>query len=217
MFSFYFINFAIGGGLFGLHFFLQSQNVEFPWLTYIGYGNSVSWIFIVISFPIFLWFTKDRLQHLSVTKLHHQQLYDVSVQLDDRRIYQLKGFYDTGNQLTHPLVNKPIMLIDEPTASNWFGQELVERLKHKPIDDTNSEYMFEYIPLKKAGGDHGYIPVIQVNQISIHVNQLIHSTKRVYIGIHFGKFSSQISYNSLLHPLLLQSKNTKVQETKGVS
>ncbi len=215
-FSFYFINFSIGGGLFGLHYFLQSQQINLPWLNQVAYGNMVSWIFVLIFFPIFIYFTKDRLQNLSVIKLKHEQIYDVAVHIDVQNKYYLKGFYDTGNQLTHPLTNKPIMLIDEIIAKSWFGQEKVEQLKSKPFHEPDYENPFEYIPLKKAGGDIGYIPVFQVNQISIRVNDFIHSSKRVYVGIHFGEFSNSMSYNCLLHPLLFQSKNTKVQHVKGV-
>ncbi|WP_194840827.1 sigma-E processing peptidase SpoIIGA [Filobacillus milosensis] len=215
-FSFYFINFAIGGGLFGLHYFLQSQYIDAPWLTHISYGNMVSWIFILITFPLFLWFTKDRLQSLSVIKLKHEQLYDVVVKINENMSFHLKGFYDTGNQLTHPLMNKPIMLIDEPTAAEWFGSDKINELRNKSHLSPDYELPFEYIPLKKAGGDHGYIPVFQVKQVSIKVGQFIHSSKRVYVGVHFGEFSQSLNYNSLLHPLLFQSKNTKVQHVKGV-
>ncbi|MFD2638189.1 sigma-E processing peptidase SpoIIGA [Piscibacillus salipiscarius] len=216
MFSFYFINFSIGGGLFALHYFLQSQQVDLPWLSHVAYGNMVSWVFVLIFFPIFVYFTKDRLQKLSVIKLQHEQIYDVAVHIDEHRNYYLKGFYDTGNQLTHPLTNKPIMLIDELTAQNWFGKQKVDELKTKPFDQPDFETPFEYIPLKKAGGDMGYIPVFQVQKISIRVREFIHSSRRVYVGIHFGEFSNSMSYNCLLHPLLFQSKNTKVQHVKGV-
>ncbi|RPF56074.1 sporulation factor SpoIIGA [Aquisalibacillus elongatus] len=214
-FSFYLVNFTIGGGLFGLHYILQSQEVSLPWLNHIAYGNLVSWIFVLIGFPIFLWFTKDRLHYLSVIKLRHEQLYDVVVQLDSNRKFHLKGFYDTGNQLTHPLTQKPIMLIDEQTGVDWFGDKKINRLKQK--DATYDEALqVEYIPLKMAGGEQDTIPVFQIQHVGIRVNQYMHMTKRVYVGIHFGEFSNRITYNCLLHPLLLQSKNTKVQHVKGV-
>ncbi|MGP4072569.1 sigma-E processing peptidase SpoIIGA [Piscibacillus sp. B03] len=216
IFSFYFINFSIGGGLFALHYVLQSQQIDLPWLGHVAYGNMVSWVFVLIFFPVFVYFTKDRLQKLAIVKLQHEQIYDVIVHIDQHRKFYLKGFYDTGNQLTHPLMNKPIMLIDESTAHTLFGEKKVLQLKSKPFDQPDFETPFEYIPLKKAGGDVGYIPVFQVRQISIKVNDYLHSSNRVYIGIHFGEFSNSMTYNCLLHPLLFQSKNTKVQHVKGV-
>ncbi|MGM8214388.1 sigma-E processing peptidase SpoIIGA [Bacillaceae bacterium W0354] len=218
-FCFYFINFAIGGGLFALHFFLKSNQIDIALLNYVGYGSGISWLFVIICFPIILYFTKGRLQNIAVIKLHSDRLYDVELffRNESRKI---KGFLDTGNQLSHPLSNKPIILVDEKIARTWFDSSLIDRMKHQQINDDDlikENVNIHYIPFRMAGGDQGFLPVFIIDCVNIYANKMLYSTKKVYVGIHFGQFSNSLNYNCLLHPELFQTKKTKIQHVKGVS
>mgnify|MGYP001945508999 CR=1 FL=1 len=217
--TFYFINFAIGGGLFALHYFLKANQISLPWLSHVGYGDRVSWIFVIVAFPIILMFTKGRLQNIAVIKMHHDNLYQIKLIFKGKEL-TLKGFVDTGNQLNHPFLEKPIMLIDQNVAEHWFSPSLIDKMKHQSIDDVdriNEDVNFHYIPYIMAGGQQGILPVFLIDEVKIYANDNVYSTKNVYVGVHFGKFSENLFYQCLLHPELFQTKNTKVQHVKGVS
>src|SRR5699024_6078614 len=61
---FYFTTFAIGGGLIGIHYFLKQPMMMTASgvLTFnSGYGQPVSWLFVVIGFPLVWKYTKNRM------------------------------------------------------------------------------------------------------------------------------------------------------------
>lgn len=215
--AFYFINFAIGGGLFALHFLLQSNGINIPFIFDIGYGNSVSWIFIVISFPIVLFFIKNRLHQIAIIKLHNTNVVNVDIHFNNN-VETVKGFVDTGNQLLHPITNQPIMLIEEKIVQRWFHEDVIEKLKQlNHFEGLTSDVPIHFIPFKKAGGEQGLLPVFTVDSVHIKLDDKLFSTRNVYVGIHFGEFSQSLSYQCLLHPELLQTKKTKIHHRKGVS
>lgn len=69
--TFYFVTFAVGGGMLGTYYFFQ---VGFSFQNNMiltngnGFGNPVSWLFIVVGFPIIWYFSRLRLEQVEAKK-----------------------------------------------------------------------------------------------------------------------------------------------------
>src|SRR5690625_1689283 len=62
LFVFYFVSFAIGGGLFGIHFILQYSILDTAiFYPKNVYGNEISFLFIIIVFPLISLFINFRM------------------------------------------------------------------------------------------------------------------------------------------------------------
>ncbi|GAA0460648.1 sigma-E processing peptidase SpoIIGA [Alkalibacillus silvisoli] len=214
--SFYFINFSIGGAVFGIHYFINT-NTEMVLSTHAPFGDMVSWIVVLILFPVALFITKSQLQNLTMFQMRLQQQYDVSIRYQNKKI-QVLGFLDTGNQLKHPLTQHPVILVNETIFKHWFDETKVESLKladHLGFQNVNDE--IQLIPYQKAGGEQGLLPAFLADEVNVLINNQVVSTKKVYVGIHFGHFSRQMNVQCLLNPLLIQSKRMRVKDVEGVS
>src|SRR5690625_4621689 len=87
LFIFYFVSFSVGGGLIGLHFIFQQpitlSNEGF--LTFhSGLGNPISWLFVLIGFPIVYLFTKRRMDKHGIDKIRYQQICPISITLKSK-------------------------------------------------------------------------------------------------------------------------------------
>ncbi|WP_017186041.1 sigma-E processing peptidase SpoIIGA [Alkalibacillus haloalkaliphilus] len=215
-FSFYLINFSIGGAVFGLHYFVTT-NTDMVISNHAPFGDAISWVVVLVMFPIAVYFTKDQLQQLTMFKLRSQQQFSITI-LHGNRNVDLNSFLDTGNQLKHPLTQHPVILVDESTFKIWVDEEKVELLKRsEQIDFFGLDDELQFIPYQKAGGEQGLLPAFLAEEVKVHMAQQIISTKKVYIGVHYGHFSKQMNVQCLLNPLLLQSKRMRVKDVEGVS
>ncbi|NGP44335.1 sigma-E processing peptidase SpoIIGA [Bacillaceae bacterium SIJ1] len=103
--TFYFVTFAVGGGMIGIFHFLQipSATSGTGFVTYSGgYGHPVSWLFVLLSFPALLYFSKKRLRFAEEVSQTFQGIVDFELHLLGQTLYG-KGFIDTGNHLSDPV------------------------------------------------------------------------------------------------------------------
>lgn len=214
--SFYIVNFSIGGGIYGLYAFLDGT-VPLANLSQ-GYGNIYSWITVMALFPVVLYLTKEQFQRLTIHRINEQQLYPVHLSYNNSRI-KVNGFYDSGNQLTHPISKKPVILLDESTSNRLFGKSVTHKLLQTSSLSTNeqSQLSIQLIPYKAAGGGENYLQAILLDRVSIEYDSITYTTKDVYAGVQPGQFSRSIDFNVLLHSMVFQSKRTKIFQSEGAS
>ncbi|MBR7552803.1 sigma-E processing peptidase SpoIIGA [Allobacillus sp. GCM10007491] len=215
-FCFYIVNFTIGGGIYGLYTFLDGT-IPINNLTQ-GYGNVYSWITVSALFPIVLYLTKEQFQRLTIHRMNEQQLYPVFLTYNNTQI-KANGFYDSGNQLTHPISKKPVILLDESTSQRLFGESMTNKMIQSASLSTSeqSQLSIQLIPYKAAGGGENYLKAILLDRVSIEYNSITYTTKNVYAGVQPGRFSNSIDFQVLLHSLVFQSKRTKIFQSEGAS
>src|SRR5690554_6568438 len=96
---------AIWGGLLGLHFFLETDTsfIKGTFATRTsGFGSPITWLFVVIGFPIIYFFSKQRFESLEAEKIRYDQIYPVSILAGGIEL-KLQGFVDSGNRLEDPI------------------------------------------------------------------------------------------------------------------
>lgn len=212
LFLFYFTSFAIGGGLFGFHFLLQDtiQLSANRFLTFHeGYGDPISWGFVVIGFPVIWLFTKFRMDKHVVEKIRYDQLCPVSIQMKGK-CFETKGYIDSGNQLVDPLSKKPVIICDEDFLQNWFTKEewkLLEATYHT-LEFDNLPCRWEkdicFVPYQGVDGSSKFLLALKPEKLLIEYNGKKIYTKNCLVGIQFARLTKDASYHCLLQPGIIK-------------
>ena len=211
--TFYFVSFALGGGLIALHFMLghqmdASNNGILTFQT--GYGDQISWIFVGIGFPIIWLFTKLRMDKQVLESFRHDQMYEVMIQMKGKS-FKTTGYVDSGNQLKDPLTHKPVVICDQYFMSNWFSEEELEVLELAQQDlsfdllPSNWNDSFQIVPYQGVDGNRTFMMVLNPEKIVLSYDDKEITTNKVLIGIQFGQLATDGSYHCLLHPQLFNN------------
>ncbi|MBB6455038.1 stage II sporulation protein GA (sporulation sigma-E factor processing peptidase) [Salirhabdus euzebyi] len=216
--SFYFVSFAIGGGLFGIYFLVGQQlhNSNGLFVTYTtGFGDMVSWTFVAIFFPIVWWFTRTRLDQITFEKIRYSEMCPVKFELDGNQ-YETTGFFDSGNSLMDPFTKKPVIVCDEVVLKRCFSDSDWLQLK-KCQEDWSFEHLpdkwlsrIRMIPYQGVGGRRAFILIFKPDNFYVKYQNQNYCLDKVYIGIQFGELSADGSYHCLLHPKIMQAPKLKI-------
>lgn len=209
---FYFTTFAIGGGLIGIHFLFQNPfglSMSGVLTFNSGYGDPVSWLFVVFGFPCVWLFTKSRMDNHVKEKIRYDQQCPVTVQLKDKS-YSTTGYIDSGNQLVDPLTKKPVIICDEAFLKQWFSDEAWALLKTahdnlqvEKMPDEWKSYL-QIVPYQGVQGKGMFLFALKPEKLTIYYEGQVISTSSVLIGIQFAGLTKDQSYHCLLHPQILK-------------
>src|SRR5690625_97701 len=119
LFTFYFISIAMGGGLFGIHFFLNDTLEKHSALN--SSFERVGLFIILLGFPLILFFIKTKMDSHIKEKINYDLLYPVAIEMNGHEGRTL-GFIDSGNQLNDPITNKPVAICDEQFLQQFFSK-----------------------------------------------------------------------------------------------
>ncbi|MEN1966965.1 sigma-E processing peptidase SpoIIGA [Lentibacillus sp. N15] len=209
---FYFSTFSIGGGLIAIHFLLQNPvglSVNGILTFNKGYGDPVSWLFIVVGFPIVWVFTKNRMDKHAADKIRYDQLYPVTIQLDNRS-NSTTGYIDSGNQLADPLTKKPVIICDKQFLMHWFTEDEWNKLKSAQEElDFDSiperwQNRIQLVPFQGVDGKRLFMLTIKPDNIIIYYDNEKIITSKALIGIQFATLTDDGSYHCLLHPQIIK-------------
>jgi stage II sporulation protein GA (sporulation sigma-E factor processing peptidase) len=210
---FYFVTFMTGGGLFALHFFWQTEidflaAVSSP--AQAGFGSGVSWVFVVLGFPIVWYFSKARLETIEVKKIHYEQLATVTIHLFDQSI-KTQGLIDSGNKLHDPITRAPVMIIETTCLEKIFGQEVISAISTLDVfNDSDSELSDEWmkrtkiIPYKVIGQSSPFLTAIKPDSVSIEHDGQVYQSNQVLIGLQEESLSPDQAYQCIVHPALVR-------------
>ncbi|GIO26070.1 sigma-E processing peptidase SpoIIGA [Ornithinibacillus bavariensis] len=209
---FYFVTFSIGGGLFAAHYLLQNPvalSVNGILTFSSGLGDPVSWIFIIIGFPIAFWFTKSRMDKHVVDKIRYDQIYDVTLQIRGIR-FSTTGYVDSGNQLVDPLTKKPVIICDESFLQQWFQEDDWIKLKgafeNFDIDKipVSWEKYIQIVPFHGVEGKSNFLFALKPEELSIRYGEQKIIATKFLVGIQFSTLTKDQSYHCLLHPQIIK-------------
>ncbi|MEF3328614.1 MULTISPECIES: sigma-E processing peptidase SpoIIGA [Oceanobacillus] len=209
---FYFVSFSIGGGLMAIHFFLQrpvTVSLEGIITFNQGYGDPVSWIFVITCFPIIWYFTKRRMDEHVGEQVKYDEMYKVILTMNHQSFESI-GYIDSGNQLVDPLSKQPVVICDQPFLKQWFDDEEWEELKNmkEHLDFSRLPKKWEdklhLIPYQGVDGTHSFMLAIRAEELTIFYNNEILQAVNVFIGIQFGVLERDGQYHCLLHPLIIK-------------
>ncbi|MGE7601887.1 sigma-E processing peptidase SpoIIGA [Peribacillus sp. NPDC097675] len=208
----YFVTFLSGGILLGLHYLFEFQIVSKNPGQYAGinrYGDPVSWIFVMVGFPLALQFSKRTLEGMEMTKLKHEQLVSVTVKISEFE-GSFQGLVDSGNQLYDPITRSPVMIISLSGNEAGIPPDMMELFK-QPESLLQLEEQPEYtwtgrmrvIPYKVVGHEHQLLTAIKPDFIKITQGGNVYQVKQGLVSFTFQQLSADNGYQSIVHPKML--------------
>ncbi|MEK6453986.1 sigma-E processing peptidase SpoIIGA [Caldifermentibacillus hisashii] len=217
--AFYLLTFAIGGALIGLHylFSFQYNAANALFLTNIrGFGDPISWLFVIIGFPILYFFSKDTFDKWETVKIEYENLVDVEISINNQT-KQLRGLVDSGNQLYDPLTKKPVLIVSLKKTAGFFPKEVLAVFEdvHQlwKENELPSEWMnkISIIPYRVVGKDNLLLAAVKPDKVVIRADKKIYQTNRLLLAFINQTLSADDRFDCIIHPkILAQSHHEQV-------
>lgn len=210
--TFYLTTFLIGGSLMGIHYFIRfdmnlSSSVFLASVK--GFGDPISWLFIVFGFPLAWHFSKRNFERIEVAKIQYSQKVLLQIVLDGKS-YNFTGLVDSGNQLYDPISKMPVMFVSVKKILEELPEELkLVALGSEQVIMGNTpmapewENRMRVIPYKVLGKEHQLIIAIKPEQIMITQNGETHQVEKGLVSFTMQELSSDDSFQAIVHPKML--------------
>nr|WP_231572595.1 sigma-E processing peptidase SpoIIGA [Halobacillus sp. BBL2006] len=206
--SFYFITFSIGGSMLGVHYFLATEiSIQGGSIVTFsgGYGDPVSWLFVFLGFPSSYFFTKWRMDQVSVHRMKLENIYDVSVCWNEQKAV-CKGLVDSGNQLIDPVSRKMVFLADPSVLGQLMAKEELDLLHVDQVVTAMDELpdqiqkAIRLVPYSAAGIKGQLLVTLLVDSITIDTPDGQLEIKQPLVGVQQQDLTHDRLYQMLIHP-----------------
>lgn len=227
--TFYLTTFLIGGFLIGTHYFIQFDlnllstvflgNVK-------GFGDPISWLFVVLGFPLAWHFSKKNFDRMETTKIQYEHLVQIEICFN-KETYQFKGLIDSGNQLYDPLSKAPVMFVSIKKRLEEIPKELIKITEYSEqiimgVESISPEWenRMRIVPYKVMGRDHQLIIALKPEQILIYQNEEIIKVEKGLVSFTMQQLSSDDAFECIVHPKMISNglkQTNKLSISKGIS
>lgn len=218
-FTFFFVTFLMGGGIIGAHslFQAESQLENGALMTASsGFGDPISWIFVIAGFPILWMFSKKRMEDIEIRKIQFEERVNVQVKISGQEVL-LKGLVDSGNQLYDPITKTPVMIVQSESLKSIVGEaflelartydsvHLLERLDETfPLIDR-----LRLVPFRGVGQQNQFLLSIKPDDVFIYTKEETISVKKCFVGLSASGLSSDDDFQAIVHPKMLTEQGIK--------
>lgn len=215
--AFYLVNFVAAGGILGIHYMLLSSGdvMNGIWYTHTGgfsFELKLSLGFVLIALLLIVWFylrvSKGAQRQAEVT----QWITDLIVCLDEFE-FNCKGLIDTGNRLYDPLTNTPVMVIEVEVMQSYIPESWVKRIQNAEVEQIfmdldktcfKGQERIRLVPFRGINKGGQFMLAIKPDEVKVRYNEQWITTSKVLVGLNGGKLSSDGSYQTILHPALIE-------------
>ncbi|WP_223700309.1 sigma-E processing peptidase SpoIIGA [Sutcliffiella deserti] len=211
---FYITTFTAGGGMFAIHYFLRVDH-QFANDTILtlstGLGDPVSWMFVIVGFPLLLYLSKQQFNTVETRKFRYDQLAAITVSLNEEDIV-ISGLIDSGNQLQDPITKTPVMIVEVSSLTDILPEEIVhamdsiEQSQGWPTFSEDCGWIdrIRIIPYRAVGKETTLMLAIKPDNAVISHDNKLYETRRFLIGLTRTQLSSDGDYTAIVHPKMLQ-------------
>lgn len=219
----YLATFLIGGALIGCHYFIQSD-INLSSTVFLasvkGFGDPISWIFVVIGFPIAWHFSQKKIAQMEMTKIQYDQMAKVTIVLD-KLVLEFKGLIDSGNQVYDPISKTPVLIASIEKMIDQCPIGLIEMAKNpqsifkgefRPPEDW--EQKMRIIPCRVVGQEHQLIIAVKPDQIVIETASTRHLVEKGLVSFTVQQLSPENTFNCIVHPNMLVSSRKQPTSVK---
>lgn len=217
----YLATFLLGGALIGAHYFIQYDpewNAGVLLSNVKGFGDPISWLFVLVGFPIAWHFSRTNVEHMEMAKIQFEQIVSVTV-LVDTFCFRCKGLVDSGNQLYDPLSKMPVMIIS--VKNHW--ESLPEPLKlvagdSEAVLNGSKELPVEWqdrlklVPYSVVGQEHQLTLAIKPDFIRIKTKDTEYLWERGLVSFTFQQLSADDTFQCIVHPKMLTGEKQVQKE-----
>jgi stage II sporulation protein GA (sporulation sigma-E factor processing peptidase) len=203
---FYFVSFVTGGGIFALHYFMQSDAVIMNGVISTkstGMGDPVSWIFVAGGIPALWYFSKKRVDDITVEKMDSSSLVKVKISIGEVIIFA-NGLIDTGNKLYDPISKMPVMILDMNIHGTKFPEAIQSAAKDVlsiGTDDQEHPWInkLRIVPYRSVGHQQ-FLACIKPDQIEIEKDGIPITSPQSLVGLSWTSLSSEGQFDCIVHP-----------------
>lgn len=209
---FYFITFLVGGTLIGVHYFIQfdmNLSSSLFMASVKGFGDPVSWLFVVIGFPLAWHFSRNNFDKIETAKIQHNQLVKLEITFNGE-IFQFTGLVDSGNQLYDPISKMPVMFVsvksmveELPEMIKTIALSSEEVIMGKQSIAPEWENRMRIIPFKVMGQEHQMVLALKPDQITIYQNKETILVEKWLVSFTMQQLSSDDAFQCIVHPKML--------------
>jgi stage II sporulation protein GA (sporulation sigma-E factor processing peptidase) len=217
--TFYLTTFLVGGALIGTHYFIHfdldlSSSVMLASVK--GFGDPISWLFVVLGFPLAWYFSKSNIDSIETVNIHAEQIVDVTIQFEEFTL-QCKGLVDSGNSLFDPLSKSPVMIVSVSKMIEKLPADYLHLTKNPEDFLFGSEVMPEnvagkmrIIPCKVVGKNEQFLIAVKPEQILIDVGRERISFTKGLVSFTVQELSGEDSFQCIVHPKMLSGTRVEV-------
>ncbi|WP_420491083.1 sigma-E processing peptidase SpoIIGA [Neobacillus vireti] len=209
----YVSTFLIGGAIMGAHYFIQSDlelSVKVLASSVKGYGDPISWLFVLIGFPLAWHFARKNVESMEMTKIQFEQIVDVELHIDNETLH-FKGLVDSGNQLYDPLSKLPVMFVSVKDQVEAVPESVSKLAAADPEQfimgshDISHEWQhrLRIIPYKVVGQEHQLIVAIKPDLILIEHNGVQYLCEKGLVSFTMQQLSAEDAFQCIVHPKML--------------
>lgn len=219
----YFSTFLIGGALIGIHYFIQydrkmTENILLSSVK--GFGDPVSWIFILVGFPIAWHFSKKRFENMEMTKIQFEQLVCVDVDIEGHH-FEFKGLVDSGNQLYDPISKMPVMFVSVkkqlekmPEVIKSLAEEAESIIMGEGEISAEWQNRLRVIPYRVVGKEHQLVVAVKPDAITIRTRDEQFICEKGLISFTMQQLSAEEAFECIVHPKMLTGPKKPIEAVK---
>lgn len=212
---FYFATFLIGGTLIGAHYFIQfdfEMSSSVLLASVKGFGDPISWLFVMLGFPLAWHFSKRNVEGIEMTKIKYEQMVRVSFRLGNRQ-FSLRGLVDSGNQVYDPISKVPVMFVSLNKIMADIPEDLLVLTENAEAVIYGTEKASEeweskmrIIPYKVVGREHQLIIAVKPEKLLVEAESGLIAVEKGLISFTKQSLSSDDSFDCIVHPKMLTGK-----------
>ena len=207
---FYLSSFLFAGA--ALAFSGFSSQVGFAAGGRIIYAGDYKWSILMFS-AIFIFILVKVLKNVYLLKIPGNKIIkSLKITAGEKQIC-LDALIDTGNSLTDPFTNYPVIIVEYSAIEEFIPQKLKEMMQNDLNEDiiktcetfaqTEWANRLRLIPFNSIGRKDGFLIGFRPDKVSISKNKKEVDTSKVIIAIYTDKLSQNNNYNALVGPQLI--------------
>ncbi|MEH7110841.1 sigma-E processing peptidase SpoIIGA [Neobacillus niacini] len=208
----YVTTFLIGGALIGAHYFVQfdsEMSTKVMIASVTGFGDPVSWLFVLLGFPIAWHFSKRNIENMEMTKIQFDQIVTVTLKINNES-FTFKGLVDSGNQLYDPLSKLPVMFVSIKNMVEGLS-EPIQKMATDPesLILGNLEFPVDWqnrlriVPCRVVGQENQLIVAVKPDTILIASKGESYLCEKGLVSFTMQQLSADDAFQCIVHPKML--------------
>lgn len=208
----YVTTFLIGGALIGAHYFVQfdsEMSMKVMIASVTGFGDPISWLFVLLGFPVAWHFSKRNIESMEMTKIQFDQIVNVTLKINTES-FTFKGLVDSGNQLYDPLSKLPVMFVSIKNMVEGMAEPIIKMAadpeslilgnQEFPIDWQNK---LRIVPCRVVGQEHQLIVAVKPDLIIIDTKGESYLCEKGLVSFTMQQLSADDAFQCIVHPKML--------------
>lgn len=197
---FYLTSFCFGGAAYYLLYCVNPNLIKTINGVFVGtypikiaiLGAILGFFIINVSFKII----KSKLSKSDI-------IYNIDIFYKNKKS-NIKAILDTGNLLTDPITNIPVLIVEAQKLENIIPKNVLNNMQQVFINDVfenvdeDIKSRCSIIPFSSLGEKNGMMIGFRPDFIKIHIDESEEIRKKVIIGIHNNKLTKNELYSGLI-------------------